>query len=84
MRHCAAAADPGFGIYVHWPFCRAKCPYCDFNSHVGAEVDHPRWARALLGEIDRHADEIGARTLRSIFSGRRHAVADGASRPSRR
>jgi putative oxygen-independent coproporphyrinogen III oxidase len=65
----AAAADPGFGIYVHWPFCRAKCPYCDFNSHVSAEVDHARWARALLTEIDRHADESGPRTLRSIFFG---------------
>jgi oxygen-independent coproporphyrinogen-3 oxidase len=65
----AAAADPGFGVYVHWPFCRAKCPYCDFNSHVSAEVDHARWAQALLAEIDRHADEIGARTLRSIFFG---------------
>jgi coproporphyrinogen III oxidase-like Fe-S oxidoreductase len=45
-------ADPGFGIYVHWPFCRAKCPYCDFNSHVTGEVDHARWARALTAEID--------------------------------
>jgi oxygen-independent coproporphyrinogen-3 oxidase len=65
----AGAADAGFGIYVHWPFCRAKCPYCDFNSHVSAEVDHARWARALLVEIDRHADGIGPRTLRSIFFG---------------
>ncbi|HEX6112724.1 MAG TPA: radical SAM family heme chaperone HemW [Geminicoccaceae bacterium] len=65
----AAKADAGFGIYVHWPFCRAKCPYCDFNSHVGDEVDHARWARALLAEIDRHAAEIGPRTLRSIFFG---------------
>ena len=31
--------DPGFGVYVHWPFCLAKCPYCDFNSHVRAERD---------------------------------------------
>ena len=65
----AAHADPGFGIYVHWPFCRAKCPYCDFNSHVSGAVDHARWARALVAEIDRHADEIGPRTLRSIFFG---------------
>ena len=61
--------DPGFGIYVHWPFCRAKCPYCDFNSHVSGEVDHARWARALVAEIERHAAEIGLRTLRSIFFG---------------
>jgi coproporphyrinogen III oxidase-like Fe-S oxidoreductase len=65
----AAGADPGFGIYVHWPFCRAKCPYCDFNSHVGREVDHRRWARALVAEVERHADEIGPRVLRSIFFG---------------
>jgi putative oxygen-independent coproporphyrinogen III oxidase len=65
----AAPPDPGFGIYVHWPFCRAKCPYCDFNSHVSVEVDHARWARALVAEIERHAAEIGLRTLRSIFFG---------------
>jgi putative oxygen-independent coproporphyrinogen III oxidase len=65
----AAQVDPGFGIYVHWPFCRAKCPYCDFNSHVSGEVDHERWARALTAEIDRYAGEIGPRTLRSIFFG---------------
>jgi len=65
----AARAEAGFGIYVHWPFCRAKCPYCDFNSHVGDVVDHARWARALVAEIHRHADEIGPRTLRSIFFG---------------
>jgi putative oxygen-independent coproporphyrinogen III oxidase len=65
----AAQADPCFGIYVHWPFCRAKCPYCDFNSHVTGEVDHERWARALLSEIDRYAGQIGPRTLRSIFFG---------------
>jgi putative oxygen-independent coproporphyrinogen III oxidase len=67
----AVAADSGFGIYVHWPFCRAKCPYCDFNSHVhvSGEVDHARWAWALVAEIERHAAEIGLRTLRSIFFG---------------
>jgi oxygen-independent coproporphyrinogen-3 oxidase len=59
----------GFGLYVHWPFCLAKCPYCDFNSHVAAEVDHGRWARALVGAIDRYADEIGPRRLDSIFFG---------------
>src|SRR5687768_10226879 len=60
---------PGFGLYIHWPFCLAKCPYCDFNSHVAAEVDHGRWARALVGAIDRYADEIGWRRLDSIFFG---------------
>ena len=65
----AASADPGFGIYVHWPFCRAKCPYCDFNSHVSGAVDHARWARALVAEIERYAEELGPRVLRSIFFG---------------
>jgi putative oxygen-independent coproporphyrinogen III oxidase len=68
-RDGTASVEPGFGIYVHWPFCRAKCPYCDFNSHVSGVVDHPRWARALVAEIERHAAEIGPRTLRSIFFG---------------
>ena len=43
-------AEAAFGVYVHWPFCLAKCPYCDFNSHVRADVDHERWRRALLAE----------------------------------
>ena len=65
----SAAAGPGFGLYVHWPFCRAKCPYCDFNSHVAPAVDDDRWTRALVAEIDRAADEVGPRPLASIFFG---------------
>jgi putative oxygen-independent coproporphyrinogen III oxidase len=69
----ADLAGPGFGLYVHWPFCRAKCPYCDFNSHVPGlgtpAVDEARWTRALPAEIDRTADEIGPRPLASIFFG---------------
>jgi putative oxygen-independent coproporphyrinogen III oxidase len=65
----AAPADSGFGLYVHWPFCRAKCPYCDFNSHVAPAVDEARWTRALVAEIDRSARELGPRTLTSIFFG---------------
>ncbi|MDF2781303.1 MAG: coproporphyrinogen oxidase [Geminicoccaceae bacterium] len=61
--------DPGFGLYVHWPFCRAKCPYCDFNSHVAPQVDEARFARALVREIDRYADELGPRRLASVFFG---------------
>ena len=64
-----APAEPGFGLYVHWPFCRAKCPYCDFNSHVAPAVDEGRWTRALLAEIDRAARALGPRTLASIFFG---------------
>ncbi|RJE83447.1 radical SAM family heme chaperone HemW [Paracoccus onubensis] len=59
----------GFGLYVHWPFCAAKCPYCDFNSHVVGSVDQTRWARALGAEIARLAEELPGRILGSIFFG---------------
>ncbi len=59
----------GFGLYVHWPFCAAKCPYCDFNSHVVAHVDQRRWADALSSEIARLAAETPDRHLGSIFFG---------------
>ncbi len=62
-------ADPGFAVYVHWPFCLSKCPYCDFNSHVRENVDQDRWRHALLNEIDATACEIGIRRVRSIFFG---------------
>lgn len=60
---------PGFGLYVHWPFCQAKCPYCDFNSHVRAEIDEKAWIRAYSSEIARVAEETGGRVLRTIFFG---------------
>lgn len=59
----------GFGVYVHWPFCKAKCPYCDFNSHVRQSVDQSAWADAFLAEIDRTAAETGPRAVRSVFFG---------------
>ncbi|MAU52146.1 MAG: coproporphyrinogen III oxidase [Roseovarius sp.] len=59
----------GFGLYVHWPFCQAKCPYCDFNSHVAASVDQARWRAAFLREIARHAELVPHRVLNSIFFG---------------
>src|SRR5262245_49760675 len=65
----AAAEEPGFGLYVHWPFCLSKCPYCDFNSHVRAAVDHGRWREALLRELDYYAADTAGRTLTSIFFG---------------
>ena len=61
--------EAGFALYLHWPFCAAKCPYCDFNSHVVARVDHDRWLQAFLSEIRRLADQTGPRTLRSVFWG---------------
>ena len=59
----------GFGVYVHWPFCKAKCPYCDFNSHVRQSVDQSAWAEAYLTEIDRTAAETGPRPVQSVFFG---------------
>lgn len=56
-------------LYVHWPFCRAKCPYCDFNSHVRTEVDQQRWRGALVRELDHWAETLGPRQLTSIFIG---------------
>ncbi|MBX3494837.1 MAG: coproporphyrinogen III oxidase [Parvibaculum sp.] len=60
---------PGFGIYVHWPFCQSKCPYCDFNSHVVAAVDQARWAAALTRELEHMRWLTGPRRVRSIFFG---------------
>ena len=59
----------GFGLYVHWPFCASRCPYCDFNSHVVAHVDQSRWARAYEAEIARVGAETEGRVLRSVFFG---------------
>lgn len=64
-----SAADPGFGLYIHWPFCRSKCPYCDFNSHVREQVQQARWRKALLDELNWFAARAGSRHLTSIFFG---------------
>jgi len=59
-----------FGVYVHWPFCLSKCPYCDFNSHVRhAAIDQDRYARAFAREIATTAARTGAREVTSIFLG---------------
>ena len=59
----------GFGLYVHWPFCEAKCPYCDFNSHVSRNIDQKQWLDAYLGELHRSAAETPDRVLDTIFFG---------------
>ncbi|HZS85355.1 MAG TPA: radical SAM family heme chaperone HemW [Stellaceae bacterium] len=56
-------------VYIHWPFCASKCPYCDFNSHVRASVDQGAWRRALLAELDHYAEETAGRTVSSVFFG---------------
>ena len=61
--------SPGRALYIHWPFCLAKCPYCDFNSHVRDVVPQLRFARALRTELATEAARIGPRPLASIFFG---------------
>jgi oxygen-independent coproporphyrinogen-3 oxidase len=61
-------SDP-LGLYVHWPFCRAKCPYCDFNSHVADHVDHDLWRAMLLRELEVLAPRVGDQRLVSLFFG---------------
>lgn len=58
-----------FGIYIHWPFCKSKCPYCDFNSHVRASVDDAAWANAYAREISYYAGLTGRRKVGSVFFG---------------
>jgi len=58
-----------FGLYVHWPFCLSKCPYCDFNSHVAESIDQAAWRQALLRELDEGADRTQGRTVTSVFFG---------------
>lgn len=59
----------GFGLYLHWPYCESKCPYCDFNSHVARDIDQMQWQHAYLSEIDRLGQETQGRILNSVFFG---------------
>ena len=68
------ANTPDFGLYIHWPFCLSKCPYCDFNSHVVSAVDEEKWQKAMLSELSHMAQlsdrsRYGRRPLTSIFVG---------------
>ncbi|GGA57870.1 radical SAM family heme chaperone HemW [Sphingomonas psychrolutea] len=64
-----AAEMPPLALYVHWPFCVSKCPYCDFNSHVRASVDQAAWRDALLADLAYEAAALPGRRLGSIFFG---------------
>ena len=61
--------DPGFAVYIHWPFCLSKCPYCDFNSQVTGTLDHGRWRAALWAELEYFAAQTKGRRVTSVFFG---------------
>jgi putative oxygen-independent coproporphyrinogen III oxidase len=65
----SAACLPPVALYIHWPFCVSKCPYCDFNSHVRDSVDHNIWQKALLADMEYEADLTVGRPISSIFFG---------------
>ncbi|MBL8665802.1 MAG: coproporphyrinogen III oxidase, partial [Candidatus Odyssella sp.] len=69
MERLSEPRAPGFALYVHWPFCLSKCPYCDFNSHVRERVEEARWQRAYLAELERAAAETPGRVVTSVFFG---------------
>lgn len=58
-----------FGVYIHWPFCASKCPYCDFNSHVADSIDHQAWRDAYQREIEYYASILKGRVVTSVFFG---------------
>ena len=65
-----AEASAPFGLYIHWPFCLSKCPYCDFNSHVRAKIDAEAWQAAMLRELQTLSARLDKKpTLQSIFFG---------------
>ena len=65
--------EPGatapLAVYIHWPFCRSKCPYCDFNSHVREAIDEARWTRALLDDLERQSELARNHEVVSVFFG---------------
>jgi putative oxygen-independent coproporphyrinogen III oxidase len=64
-----ADARENLAVYIHWPFCRSKCPYCDFNSHVRERIEEARWEQALLADLERQARLAPEREVGSVFFG---------------
>jgi len=64
-----ASPEDALALYIHWPFCVSKCPYCDFNSHVREAVDQAAWREALLKDLAYEAEQLPGRRLTSIFFG---------------
>ena len=65
----AEASSPSLGIYVHWPYCQSKCPYCDFNAYASAEFDDRAWLNAYLRQLDGYFEETSDRTCASVYFG---------------
>jgi oxygen-independent coproporphyrinogen-3 oxidase len=63
------ACRPPLAVYIHWPFCRSKCPYCDFNSHVRERIDASAWTQALIADLDRQVALAPEHEVASIFFG---------------
>ncbi len=61
--------DPGFAVYIHWPFCKTICPYCDFNVHAAGDIDQAAWRSALIRDLDHVANDTPGRTVTSLYFG---------------
>src|SRR5262245_11114296 len=59
----------GLAVYIHWPFCKSKCPYCDFNSHVRDSIDQESWQKALLSELKFMFSHTPQHIVKTIFFG---------------
>src|SRR5258708_34343346 len=65
-----------FGVYVHWPFCAAKCPYCDFNSHVRTAIDEDGWVDGIAAELNWLAGNQGASAIAGATNGKARPVVE--------